>query len=242
VQRAGGRPPLAFDEGARNVSPTRTQRRRAKSLERNTLTTTLHRLLRWRRAQRLILVAAMSVALVSLTAAPAWSAVSAEQQGAALLGQIQSGQTSCSKLSSGDLELMGRYDMGRLMGSTARYDAMNAQMLANTGASGEQSAYRFMGMRLGGCATGNGPVAFGTMMGMMGTSEMGASYGSAYRGGAYSSSMMGRGFGSNQTAGSGGLGAGGIVAIVLGSLALLALIVVLATRRTPRRPTQPRPA
>jgi len=184
----------------------------------------------------------MSIALVSLTAAPAWAAVSAEQQGAALLGQVQSGQTSCSKLSSGDLALMGRYDMARLMGSTAGYDAMNAQMLATTGASGEQSAYRFMGMRLGGCATGNGPVAFGTMMGMMGTSEMGASYGSAHPGGAYSSSMMGGGYGAHQAAGSGGLGTGGIVAIVLGSLALLALIVVLVTRGTPRRPTQPRAA
>jgi hypothetical protein len=184
----------------------------------------------------------MSIALVSLSAVPAWSAVSAQQQGAALLAQIQNGQTSCSKLSSGNLALMGEYDMGRLMGSTATYQAMNAQMLATAGATGELSAYRFMGQRLGGCATGNGPVAFGTMMGMMGTSEMGASYGSAYPGGAYSSSMMGRGFGSNQTAGNGGMGAGGVVAIVLGSLALLALIAFLATRRTPRRPTQPRAA
>jgi hypothetical protein len=206
------------------------------------VTTPPHRLRRGRLARRLIVVTAMSIALVSLSAVPAWSAVSAQQQGAALLAQIQNGQTSCSKLSSGNLALMGEYDMGRLMGSTATYQAMNAQMLATAGATGELSAYRFMGQRLGGCATGNGPVAFGTMMGMMGTSEMGASYGSAYPGGAYSSSMMGRGFGSNQTAGNGGMGAGGVVAIVLGSLALLALIAFLATRRTPRRPTQPRAA
>jgi hypothetical protein len=114
---------------------------------------------------------------------------------------------------------------------------MNAQMRAIAGASGEQQAYRFMGERLGGCATGNGPVAFGTMMGMMGTSEMGASYGSAYPANGYGY-MMGR-YGSNQTAGNGGMGAGVIAAIVLGSLALLALIVLLATRRPPRRPTRP---
>jgi hypothetical protein len=192
--------------------------------------------------RRLIVVAAMSMALVALTAAPAWSAVSAGQQGAALLAQVRGGQTSCSKLSSGDLALMGRYDMGRLMGSTAAYTAMNAQMLATAGASGEQSAYQFMGERLGGCAAGNGPVAFGTMMGMMGTSEMGASYGRAYPGGAYGSSMMGGGRGSNQAAGSGGMGTGAIVAIVFGSLAVLALLLLLATRGTPRRPTQPRAA
>jgi len=206
------------------------------------LKTEIHHRRRKATAARLIAVAAMSIGLASLAAAPAWSAVSAQQQGAALLAQVQSGKTSCSKLSAANLALMGEYDMGRIMGSATAQNAMNAQMLTIAGAGGEQSAYRFMGERLGGCATGNGPVAFGTMMGMMGTSEMGASYGSAYPGGAYSSSMMGRGFGSNQTAGNGGMGAGGIVAIVFGSIALLALIAFLATRRTPRRPTQPRAA
>ena len=187
-------------------------------------------------AQRLIAVAAVSIAFVSLSAASAWSAVSPRQQGAALLAQIQNGQASCSKLSPSSLELMGRYDMQRIMGSTAAYNAMDAQMQSTTGASGEQLAYRFMGERLGGCATGNGPVAFGTMMGMMGTSEMGASYGSAYPAGSYGS-MMG-GYGS----GSGGTSVGVIAAIVLGGVVLLALIVFIVTRRTPRRPSRPRTA
>jgi hypothetical protein len=191
-------------------------------------------------ARRLVAVAAMSVALASLGAVPAWSAVSAEHQGGALLAQVQNGQTSCNKLSSSDLALMGRYDMGRIMGSTAAYSAMNAQMQSITGAGGEQLAYRFIGERLAGCATGNGPVAFGTMMGMMGTSEMGASYGLADPAGGYGS-MMG-GHGSNQTAGNGGTSVGVIVAIVLGALLLLALIIVLATRGAPRRPTRPRTA
>ena len=187
--------------------------------------------------RRLIAVAALSVALVTLGVAPAWSAIHAQQQGATLLAQIQNGRISCSRLSSSNLELMGEYDMGRIMGSTAAYNAMNAQIQAITGASGEQLAYRFMGERLGGCATGNGPVAFGTMMGMMGTSEMGASYGSAYPAGSYGSSMMG-GYGS----GTGGTSLGVIAAIVLGALVLLALIVWLAARRTVRRPTRPRAA
>jgi hypothetical protein len=189
-------------------------------------------------ARLLVAVAGMSVALALLSAVPAWSAVSAEQPGAALLTQVQNGQATCSKLSSSDLALMGRYDMGRIMGSTAAYSAMNAQMLASTGASGEQLAYRFMGERLAGCATGNGPVAFGTMMGMMGTSEMGASYGSAYPAGGHGSTMGGDG--SSQTSGNGGTSVGVIVAIVLGALLLLALIALLATRRA--RPTRPRTA
>jgi hypothetical protein len=200
------------------------------------MSTKIRRLPRRAVAQRLIAVAAVSIAFVSLNAASASSAVSAQQQGAALLAQIQNGQASCSKLSSNNLELMGRFDMERIMGSTTAYNAMNAQMQSTTGASGEQLAYRFMGERLGGCATGNGPVAFGTMMGMMGTSEMGASYGSAYPAGSYGS-MMG-GYGS----GSGGASVAVIAAIVLGALVLLALIVFLVTRRTPRRPTRPRTA
>ena len=129
--------------------------------------------------------------------------------------------------------------MGRIMGSTAAYNAMNAQMQATTGARGEQLAYRFMGQRLGGCATGNGPGAFGTMMGMMGNSEVGASYGSAYPAGNYGSSMMG-GHGFSQTAGKGGMSGGVIAAIVLGSLVLLALVILLATGWTPGRPTRPK--
>jgi len=184
----------------------------------------------------------MSIALVSLSASavPAWSATGA-QPGAALLSRMQNGQMTCGKLSSSNFAQMGEYSMGRIMGSTAAQNAMNAQMLATTGARGEQLAYRFMGERMSGCATGNGPVAFGTMMGMMGTSQMGASYGSASRAGGYGSSMMG-GYGSNQTANNNHMSGGVIVAIVLGALALIALIVLLATRRTPRPPTQPRTA
>jgi len=147
-------------------------------------------------AQRLIAVAGASIALALLTATPAGAAVSPSQEGAALLAQIQSGNTTCSKLSSSDLALMGEYDVGRIMGSTATYNAMNAQMLATSGARGEQLAYGFMGERLAGCATGNGPVAFGTMMGMMGTSMMGARHGSAYPA-SHGSSMMG-GYGSHK--------------------------------------------
>lgn len=190
---------------------------------------------------RLINVVAMSIGLFALAAAPAWATGAvggSEQQGPALLAQMQQGKTSCDKLSSRNLALLGEYSMGRIMGSTAAQNAMNAQMLATTGARGEQSAYRFMGERMGGCVTGNGPVAFGTMMGMMGTSEMGASFGSAYRAGGYGSAMMGR-YGSSQTAGRDGTNGGVIVAIVLGALVMFALIVGLATRRTPRRPTQP---
>lgn len=141
--------------------------------------------------------------------------------------------------------MIGAYSMGRIMGSTAAENAMNAQMPGIAGARGEQLAYQFMGQRLAGCATGNGPAVFGTMMGLMGTAMMGASYGFAYPNSGYGSSMMG-GYGSNQTAGSSsigtGTGTGTILALVRGVLLVVALIALFLARRAPRTPTQPRPA
>jgi hypothetical protein len=183
----------------------------------------------------MIRAAASSIVLLSLTPMPAWSATGAhaQQPGAALLGQIQSGQTSCGKLSSNDFVLMGEYDMERIMGSTAAYDAMDREMHATGGANSEQLADQFMGERLGDCATGNGPVAFGTMMGIMGTSEMGASYGSGYPSDRDRSSMMGD-YGSDNS----GVSVFAVAAIVFGAFVLTALIVWLVTRRIPRRPTR----
>ncbi|MDQ2759908.1 MAG: hypothetical protein M3Y17_05595 [Actinomycetota bacterium] len=91
-------------------------------------------------AERLLAIAALSIVLVSLSAVPAWSATSAQQQGAALLAQVQNGQTSCSKLSSSNFALMGEYEMGRIIGSAATYNAMNAQMQTTAGTGGEQRA------------------------------------------------------------------------------------------------------
>ena len=140
--------------------------------------------------------------------------------------------------------------MGRMLGSSAAHDAMNAQMQTVMGSSGEQLAHQFMGRRFAGCATGNGPAQIGTMMGMMGTAMMGASYGSSAQGNGYGPSMMGGayrpymmgGYGANQTAHDSDMSAGAIIAIVLGGLAALALIVVLAVRMTARHQTHPRGA
>jgi hypothetical protein len=180
-----------------------------------------------------IISAWLALATLCLLAAPI--AIASEPPGASLLSQLQGGQRSCNKLSPGDFAQIGRYDMGQIMGSTADYRAMNAQLRASVGAREAELAYRFMGERLGGCATGAGPVAFGTMMGLMGTSEMGASYGSGSPGRGYGSSMMGDG-----PSGGGGVGAAAIAAIVFGGLVLIALVVWLVVLRAPRRPILPR--
>jgi hypothetical protein len=214
------------------------------------MSTPTNKRLRWVRAGRLIAVSLLTVALASMSAAPTLASVSEEQQGARLLGQVQNSQSTCGKLSSSQFELIGEYVMGRMLGSSAAHDAMNAQMQTVMGSSGEQLAHQFMGRRFAGCATGNGPAQIGTMMGMMGTAMMGASYGSSAQGNGYGPSMMGGayrpymmgGYGSNQTVHDSDMNAGAIIAIVLGGLAVLALVVVLAVRMTARRQTRPRGA
>ena len=199
------------------------------------MSTQLRRSARTALAQRLIAVAVVSIGFVALSASSARGCGHRAATGRrAARPRSRMVRRAAASSRSSNLALMGQYDMGRIMGSTAAYDAMNAQMQAIYGCPRRAARVPFMGRRLGSCATGNGPVAFGTMMGMMGTSEMGASYGSADPAGGYGSMMGGYGF--NQAAGNGGTSVGAIVAIVLGSLvllALVALIFVLLTRRTP---------
>lgn len=185
------------------------------------------------RLHRLTSLAAVSVALLSLHVRSAQAASGSKAQGAALMTQVESGQLSCSGLSSGDFSLIGRYGMDQIMGSVKSLNAMNAEMRTSMGSRNEVLGYRFMGQRLAGCATGNGPVSFGTMMGLMGTSEMGASYGSA-TGSSDGSSMM-----DGDRSGSEAIGAGVIAAMVLGVLLLLTVILWFMTARTGRPRSRP---
>jgi hypothetical protein len=172
------------------------------------------------------------VALAGLGLASAATASGAEPEGAALLAQLQSGQRSCGGLSAADFAQIGHYDMGQIMGSVADAGAMDARLRASVGTRQAELADRFMGERLGGCATGTGPVSFGTLMGLMGSSEMGASDGSGYRNGSSGDAMMG-----SDRSGGGGASATAIAAIVLGGLLVAALILWRLAHLLPRRPT-----
>ena len=172
---------------------------------------------------RLVCALAAILVLGVLAVVPSGARAATGLGGAALLARLQSGQTTCSRLSAGDFTLMGRYDMGQIMGSTAADNAMDVQMRAVSGAREEQLAYRFMGERLGGCATGNGPVAFGTMMGLMGTTMMGASYGSDGTGdGAGPATMY-----ADRSAGT-GASALAVAGIAAGSILFVAMMVLAA--------------
>ncbi len=93
-----------------------------------------------------------------------------EAAGKAILGKLQSNQTSCSNLTDDDFDKLGDYYMGQMMGSS--HAAMDVLMTQRIGADNERLMHVALGKRLSGCdvsavfpAQGAG---FLPMMGMMG--------------------------------------------------------------------------
>ena len=186
-----------------------------------------------RRARHLALVIGAILALLGLNATPGWASASEERQGAQLLQSVQAGEQKCQQLSRTQSELIGEYVMGRMVGSTPRHEAMNRQITATSGASGEVQAHVFMGQRFAGCSSGATPAAFGSMMGMMG-SYSGASGGMTGNGrdAGNGSTMMGR-TGSRVSRDNGWSSTNSVLVILVAVLA--AALLAIATRRPWRR-------
>ena len=168
----------------------------------------------------LAVLVALSVGALALVA-PSARAASEAQQGAQLLQNLQAGKTSCASLSTSDFDHIGEYVMERMLGSATAHEAMNRQMSAMMGSSGETQAHVYMGQRFSGCATGRPPAAFGAMMGMMGGAGM---MGSGYNGAG--TGMMG--LGASSSANGSGWSSGDTVMVVLMGvlLALVAGVIV----------------
>ncbi|MEO8690016.1 MAG: hypothetical protein ABI611_17600 [Solirubrobacteraceae bacterium] len=188
-----------------------------------------------RRARHVALTLGAILALLGLNATPGLASASEERQGAQLLQSVQAGKQDCQQLSRDQFELIGEYVMGRMVGSTARHEAMNRQITATSGASGEVQAHVFMGQRFAGCATGAAPAAFGSMMGMMGnySGANGGMTGSGHDGGNGSGSNMMGGSGS-RAGGDNGSSATNTALIILVAVLAVAL-AALAARRPWRR-------
>lgn len=179
--------------------------------------------LHWRRARRVALTIGATLALLGVNAAPGLASAGAEQQGAQLLQSLQAGEQKCQQLSRDQFEAIGEHVMGRMLGSTARHEAMDRQIRATTGASGEARAHVFMGRRFTGCATGAAPAAFGSMMGMMGN------YSGANGGGMGTGRDGGNGFGPGMMGGSGSRSSGEDGWSATNTVLVILLIVLAAT-------------
>lgn len=83
----------------------------------------------------------------------------ASQTGGPLVQQALGGQTDFARLRSAQFVLIRQTVMTRMLGPGAGQNLMTAHMRTVWPAGGLNQAYLFMGRRLAGCATGNGPRA-----------------------------------------------------------------------------------
>jgi len=96
-----------------------------------------------------------------------------EAEGKAILGKLQSQQTSCANLTDDNFEKLGDYFMGQMMGSS--HSAMDALMTQRIGEDNNRLMHIALGKRFSGCNTSavfpSQGESFLPMMGMMGGSS-----------------------------------------------------------------------
>lgn len=92
-----------------------------------------------------------------------------EAEGKAIWEKFQAKEITCDELADDDLDALGEYFMGQMMGSS--HPAMNAMMTQMLGEDGETQMHVVMGKRLSGCDTSAafpaGSTGFMPMMQMM---------------------------------------------------------------------------
>lgn len=95
------------------------------------------------------IVSSVTVLLLALgLAVPAVASVADEQrEGAALVKALDTGKRDYKSMSEQDLERIGEFWMGRMIGSTQTHEAMNARMRQMLGAQGDARMHELMGQR-----------------------------------------------------------------------------------------------
>ena len=97
------------------------------------------------------LVSALGLVAVLSTAASASASTAGEERaGAALARQLQSGATSCGRLTGDDHHRLGEFVMGRMAGTG--HEAMHERMRSVMGTGDRQRMHRSVGERYAGCA------------------------------------------------------------------------------------------
>jgi hypothetical protein len=187
----------------------------------------------WR--PRLLWAVLSAAALLAFVPGIAQATGQEEEQGAAVLREIEAGKLRCDQIAAGDFELVGEYAMGRMFATAQQHEAMNQMMVRMIGAGGERRVHEAMGRRFAGCPGGRLPPRFGQMMGAVGA--MGMMGGGMMGGGPYSGpgSMMGW-FGTasdgDEFDGPSAAAMVGMMAVLIGAVAI-ALLWLSRRRRSP---------
>lgn len=213
------------------------------------------------RVRRFLILISVTLAVSAAIAPSAMATRAEEQQGAALVQDFQAGNQTCSSLSPKQFELIGEYEMSRMVGNPAAHDAMNERISQMMGPRGEAQAHIYLAQRRLGCTNGASPPAsFGTMMGVVGSHQGGSGTGSGMMGGdgttGYGNASGGSGMMGDNNANSyndsynnggsgmmgdrtdGGWGTGMIILMVLLGVALVAVLAA-ALMWLARRPGPP---
>ncbi len=196
-------------------------------------------------------IVALAIGLLALGAAVAAASPAGEQQqGAQALSEVQAGKLNGTSLTSAQYEHIGQYLMGRALGSTETYAAMDSLMDRMMGESAAGQMYRYLGERYLGRDVrpdSRSLPMYGWMASMMG----------AYRGHMPYAGMMGRylrgqgggsgaypmmggggmmgGYGVEGKSSSGGWPAGAIVFLAVLGVLLLAGALAFALSKLRRR-------
>ena len=146
-------------------------------------------------AARLGVLVLFILATLTIASPAARASVADEQQaGQQLAQQVQSGERSCGSLSKDDLDHIGEFVMGRMIGSISAHEAMNARMTAALGSQAESRMHQVLGARFVRCSpagAANSAGAAGSMMNGQGMMGSGSSSGSQGWGDGQWQSMMG---------------------------------------------------
>lgn len=187
------------------------------------------------------LVVALAAGLLALSVPAALASPAGEQQqGAQVLSEVHAGKLNAQSLTATQYERVGQYLMGRALGSTSTYEAMDSLMDRMMGQAASDRMYRYLGERRLGRSVrpdGRSLPMYGWMASMMSAYRGHAPYAgmmSSYlRGGP---SMMGGagmmgGYGVEGASGSGGWPTGAIVLVALLGGLLLAGALAFAVPR-----------
>ncbi len=197
------------------------------------------------RQRALMILFGLSLATLGLAlpGAALGSAASEQKQGASALRGFDRGGKHCSSLTRSDLDHIGEYLMGRMVGSSSAHDAMDDLMERMMGTEATEQMHVALGQRSTGCGSGEAPRSFQSMMGAVGMMGLGPLSGKASRSSGIGSMMggNGRGFGGmmGRSYGSGGDddtdGVEIAILVMLGVLIALAITALWLWRQQRRR-------
>lgn len=126
----------------------------------------------YRRSMRPVVTIVLLLLLGSASASAASPLAAEQRDGRTIAGQVRSGATTCDELTGEDLDHVGEYVMGRMLGATSTHGAMNDRMTAMLGTAGEERMHQAMGARYLDCTTG-AAAGIGAVAPIMGGGMMG---------------------------------------------------------------------